>query len=209
MGIINITANFHNDLDGNFTNWGTVTVGNDFLNEAVFFNNSDLSVNNDFANCNMAGSEATLDVSGEMCVYNNFLNCVDDTILGNGTIYISGLSNNAGEMQGNFIINTPSGALTSNTGTIAGAITFATGSCDAGLTNESKLWSIYPNPAENFVICSEQNIHFEIYDFSGRIISSDFSSDGYIGVESLATGVYVILIVSVSGEMQTELFQKK
>jgi len=209
MGIINITENFRNDANGNFTNWGTVTVGNDFLNEAVFYNNSNLNVQHDFANCNMSSSEATLDISGEMCVYNDFLNCVDDTILGNGTIYITGSSNNAGEMQGNFIVNTLSGALTVNTGNISGAISFGVGSCDAGIVNEIKYLSIYPNPAENFLTCSEQNIHFEIYDFSGRIICSGFSTDGNVNVEYLSTGVYVIRIVNVSGEMQTELFHKK
>jgi len=208
LGIINITENFRNDADGNFINWGTVTVGNDFLNEAVFCNNSTLNVHHNFANCNMASSEATLDISGEMCVYNDFLNCVDDTILGNGTIYITGSSNNAGEMQGNFIVNTLSGALSVNTGNIAGGVSFGTGSCDAGIVNEINKWSIYPNPAENFLICSEQNIHFEIYDFTGRIISSAFSADGNINVESLSTGVYTIRIASVSGLTQTELFQK-
>jgi len=208
MGIVDIAVNFRNDLNGNFTNWGTLTVGNDCINEAIFLNNSDMFVHHDFANCNMSGSEATYDISGFLCVYNDFLNCVDDTILGNGTITISGLSSNAGEMQGNFIVKTSTGALTSNTGNIAGAISFATGVCDAGLIDESKIWSIYPNPAINILTCTEQNINFEIYDFSGRLISSGFSIDGNIRVESLSTGVYAIRISGVSGQVQTVIFQK-
>ena len=85
MGIVNIAVNFRNDLNGNFTNWGTVAVGNDCLNEAVFFNNANMHVHHDFSNCNTAASQAYYDVSGFLCVYNDFMNCVDDTILGNAS----------------------------------------------------------------------------------------------------------------------------
>jgi hypothetical protein len=208
MGIIAITGSFRNDLDGHFTNWGDVNVGNDFLNEAVFINNSDMVVHHDFSNCNLATSEATFDISGTLCVYNDFSNCVDDTILGNGTITIAGTSSNAGELMGNFIIRTPTGALTSNTGNIEPGISFTTGACDGGFTDENLSWRIYPNPAKNFVISTETNIRYEIYDFSGRLICSDYSEDGMIGVESLAPGVYVIRMLNADGRSSSAIMDK-
>lgn len=208
MGIMNIELNFKNDLNGNFTNWGTIDVGNNFLNEAIFENNSEVQVHNDFANCNMAGSEAYYDISGTMCVYNDFLNCVDDTIIGNGTITIGGVSNNAGEMQGNFIIKTPSGSLTSNTGNIDAGISFGTGVCNASLTEESTGWTIYPNPASTNLTSTQGEIHFEIYDASGRLILAGFSFDGHIQVESLSTGVYAIRMMNVAGQISTAVFSK-
>lgn len=208
MGIITISENFRNDLNANFVNWGTINVGNDFLNEAVFENNSNMYVHNDFANCNMIGSEAKYDISGFLCVYHDFLNCVDDTITGNGTISIGGLSNNQGEMMGNFIVNTSTGALTSNTGTVAAGVSFGTGICNAGLTDETKSWIIYPNPVQSILTSSEHEIIFEIYDFSGRLISSGFSLDGNISVESLATGMYSVRLVNLNGESVTSVFTK-
>jgi hypothetical protein len=209
MGIINIEENFKNDLNGNFTNWGTIDIGNNFLNEAIFFNNSNLEVHNDFANCNMAGSEAYYKISGFMCVYNDFLNCADDTITGNGTITIGGASNNAGEMEGNFIINTSNGSLTSNTGNIATGISFGIGNCTSGLLEENTSWVIYPNPAENSLTSTEAEINYEVYDFSGRLILSAFSFDGNIQVEFLIPGIYAIRMVNVSGQTSTSVFSKK
>ena len=210
MGVVNITENFRNDLDGNYSNYGTFIVGNDFLNEARFYNYSEADVHHDFANCNMAGSEAHFNITGEMCVYNDFLNCVDDTISGNGTIYISGTSNNAGEMQGNFIVNTPSGALSVNSGTIASAISFGTGSCDAGIQNnsENNSFVIYPNPATNLLTCTEQIFNYEIYDFSGKLVSVGYSADGTIEVEFLLPGYYAIRILNSVGKISTARFSK-
>jgi hypothetical protein len=209
IGIITITVDFRHDLNGHFTNSGTITVGDGFLNEAIFLNNSEVHVYGDFANYNLSGPNATFDISGTMCVYNDFYNGVDDTMLGNGTITISGTSVNEGEMMGNFIIQTPGGALTSNTGNIAPGISFATGACDSGVEENKKGWDIYPNPAENFVISTEPDIRYELYDFSGRIVSAGYSEDGMLNVGTLEPGIYVVRMVNANGWSSVSTFQKR
>ena len=209
MGIVDITTNFRNDLVGNFTNWGDVTVGNDFLNEAVFLNNSEMYVHHNFSNCNTSVSEATFDISGFLCVYNDLSNCAGDTLIGNGTINIAGAGYNAGEMHGNFIVNTPSGALTSNTGYIDPGISFGTGTCNVGLASDEYDRIVYPNPAEDVVTSSERDIRYGIYDFSGRLVLSGFSADGTIDVTSLAPGVYVIRLENSTGHRSGTILSKK
>ena len=208
MGIIDITTNFRNDLNGFFTNVGTITVGNDCINEAIFFNNSEMYVHRDFANCNTTTSQATYDVGGLLCVYNDFGNCTDDTIRGNGTIRISGTSTNAGEMEGNFIVNTSSGALTSNTGTIAPGITFGTGVCEVGIEEETNNWIVYPNPAHDVLMSSVADVSFLVHDFSGRLILSATSTTGELNISSLAPGTYSVRLLDVNGYAVTRIVRK-
>ncbi len=208
MGIVDVYVNFWNDEPGIFTNNGTVTVMNDCLNEGIFNNNSDMYVHHDFANCNTTTSNATYDVGGLLCVYNDFINCTSDTVRGNGTIRIKGASNNAGEMEGNFIVNTPSGALTINTGTVAAGVSFAVGTCEVGLEENTADWKIYPNPTADLLTCSIGEMRFQIYDLSGKQVFDSTKETTTVSIGHLESGIYAVRLIRSDGYTATRLIKK-
>ena len=203
-----VVYDFLHDQNATFTNVGTITVTNNFNNEGVFDNVGTMTVANDFSNCNIQTSNATFQIDGTLSVANNFLNCDTDTLRGSGVVNVCGSSTNAGEMQGNFVMNTPSGTLGLNTGTVESGITFGTAVCDAGTVEQEDNWLIYPNPATSYIKSSLPNVYYTIYDYSGKVFCDSFSESGLIQLDQLATGIYAIRLIDRNGSVKTSVLKK-
>ena len=73
---------------------------------------------------------------------------------------------------------------------------------------------LFPNPAENAIFLSHEDIdcktcHLEIYDLSGRILQhSDYSNGDRIDISGLQTGLFTLKIVD-GASAYTKSFIKK
>lgn len=193
-GMITVFDFLHDEY-ATFENSGTITVTNNFNNEGDFINtiNGIITVANDASNCNVQNDDAFFINDGIWCVGNDFSNCGStDTLVGNGTLYISGQSSNFGHVDGILTINTPTSSFTLNTGTIGGAVNFGNASCGLGTSETALNFNIYPNPVNEFIQVSHYNVNYSIVDISGKIILDGLTTNGQIDVSSLSAGSYFI-----------------
>lgn len=191
------TYDFLNDQNGKFISIEDIAVGNNFANQGVFsLSGANMTVVNNFSNCNISSSDATFTITnGVLCVENDFLNCGTDTLRGtNGEIFIAGASTNGGEVEGSLEINTSSGSFSINTGTVEGTVTFGTGNCYLGSDIEEPAISInvYPNPSNGIIYLSESNHEYSLIDISGKTLEYGFISGNSLDFSSYSTGVYFL-----------------
>lgn len=187
---------FFNDEEGYFDDNGTIVVSNNFLNSGLFYQNGTMTVANDASNCNTQNTDATLDINGVFCAAGDFSNCGTDTLRVTGVMYIAGNSSNLGQVDGNGVINTPTSAFTFNTGNIGTSIVFNNNTCNLGSAQNEQFTPIfiYPNPAEDVITVTAQNINYDIYDITGRLVQSGSSISGVVGVNELKAGNYLMII---------------
>ena len=207
-GQINV-FDFAHDQNATFENNAILEITNNFNNQGTFLNNDLMTVVNDASICNIQTMDALFFNEGTLCVENDFAVCSGDTLSGAGTIYIAAASINDGVVNGTLHVNTPSGAFGLNTGTVGPSVTFGTDACGLS-TNISEVsqWDLYPNPANNVIISSEQNIEYVIYDLSGKLLKSAFTINGSIDVSHLSTGAYLIEMTNKAGTIETKKFMK-
>ena len=128
-----------NDEDAVFSNQGRLEISNNFNNQGQFTNEQDITVQNDFSNCNTQFLDAMFVNNGTMCVTNDFANCEGDTLAGTGDFFVGNQSANAGVFTGTFSFHTPSGAVTANTGTVQPTVNVTMGTCTLGVNELTKL----------------------------------------------------------------------
>ncbi|MBD3636453.1 MAG: T9SS type A sorting domain-containing protein [Crocinitomicaceae bacterium] len=211
-GTISTNA-FAHDEYASFTNSGTLDVTNNFANQGDFMNSGVMTVGNNASNCNIQNSNAVFDNDGFFCVAGDYINCGTDTLRGDGTIYIGGTSTNGGEVEGNLLIHTPSGAFNFNTGNIGPNVSFGTDACSAGVEEEEYEeeeidWTIYPNPASTIIRSSEINVTYKIYDLSGREVMHGVSFNGEIHIDQLTNGTYTIQLINTLEQTTSKTFIK-
>ncbi|MEO9532691.1 MAG: T9SS type A sorting domain-containing protein [Crocinitomicaceae bacterium] len=201
---------FAHDQGVTFENNGIIEVTNNFNNQGHFTNNDLMTVVLDASICNIQSMDAMYINNGILCVENDFAVCGGDTLTGTGTVYIGAASVNDGVVNGTLHINTPSGAFGLNTGTVGSSVTFGTDVCGLTVDQENiSNWNIFPNPATDFVMSTQTNITFEIFDLSGKRVISDKSIDGKIDITDLTEGVYLIKMTSQEGIVNTKKFMKR
>lgn len=176
-------------------NNGTIEVTHNMNNQGYLLNNNECTVALDFSNCNIQSQFAVLENDGIFCVGNDFANCMDDTLMGVGQYFIGGLSANDGAFVGTFTFNTPSGALSLNTGTVEAGVSFGTALCSAEIAENMLQLSIYPNPVDELINTSISNTKYEVYDLTGRLIlSATTDANGVIQVSTLDEGMHVLIL---------------
>ena len=76
-------------------------------------------------------------------------------------------------------------------------------------TSNSELISIYPNPADDFVYISSENVikHVSIFDLSGKEIDVKMENNK-IDVSKLIKGNYIISILTEKGKVSKKLIKK-
>ena len=188
------TFDFLNDQGATFTGTGDITVGNNFANQGVFIlDGVNMTVANDASNCNIASSDATMEINTSvLCIENDFLNCGSDTLRGNGEIFIGSLSTNGGEVEGTLDINTSTGGFTVNTGTIEGTVTFGTSNCYLGQEESTLTIEVYPNPSNGIIYVTESNVEYALIDISGKTIEFGFTTGNELDFSKYTTGVYFL-----------------
>jgi hypothetical protein len=113
------------------------------------------------------------------------------------------------------IIRWPSGAVdTINNPTINQALTVIEGSTLGTNENNVSNFTIYPNPAKNFI-----RVHFNnsqtsagkasIYDINGKLVHQEKIINETISVQSLQNGTYVIVIENEEGKKHSSQFIKE
>lgn len=203
------TAALAHDEGATFTNDGDLDIANNFYNSGWFNNNGILTVTDSAANCNTQTLNAVFTNNGFFCIAGSFGNCANDTLTGDGTMFIGGNSWNDGEVTGTLHVNTPTAGFTFNTGTVAGTVTFGTDACAAGVEESIEPnWIIYPNPATTVLNISEQNLSYNIYDMTGRLVLNGLAIDGRIDIDLLEQGSYVIHLENSQKESLKKTFIK-
>ena len=197
LGTIN-TFDFLNDQDAVFDNTGAIDVGHNFNNQGYFEIGvtGTISVTNDASNCNIQTADAILWNNGMMCVTGDFSNCGGDTLTGaGGKFFFAGLSTNLGRVEGILTVNTPTSGFTNNTGTVGTGVSYSNGTCILSADVEAiEPVFLYPNPAEDVITVTAQNINYDIYDITGRLVQSGSSISGIVGVDGLRPGNYLMII---------------
>lgn len=197
-----------NDQTGTFTNSGEFIVENNFNNSGDYLNSGTIELTNNFSNCNIQSMDAMFINDGVFCIGNNFSNCVDDTLTGTGEYFVGGSASNFGVFDGAFDFNTPTGALSINTGTVDPSVNFGTAACYLTVEERSSEFSVYPNPTNNVLHVSENNLNYVITDLSGKLILTGITSISGIDVSSLASGIYTVQFQNQLGEISIVKFVK-
>lgn len=183
-----------NDQMATFANYGDVLFTNNLNNQGYFENNLGVEIANDFSNCNIQTMDAMLVNTGTFCVSNDMTNCADDTITGIGNFYIGGSSSNFGVFDGTQTFHTPSGTI-GVPGNIQPGVTITTGSCILTLEPVvDNVLSIYPNPTNNYINVSQNNVSYEVFDVAGRLMLSGMIEDNTIDFSTLNEGIYTVRV---------------
>ncbi|MBL7899436.1 MAG: T9SS type A sorting domain-containing protein [Crocinitomicaceae bacterium] len=198
-----------NDQTATFTNSGDFVIDNNFNNQGEFLNESTgiIDLTNDFSNCNIQTMDAMFINDGVFCIGADMTNCLDDTLAGSGEYYVGGSSSNFGVFDGTFTFNTPSGTV-GVPGNIQPGVTIGNAPCYLSLDEKTKLFSIYPNPVNNFLFVSESNLSFAIYDMSGKLILTGMTNTSGIDVSELTAGFYTISVMNQKEEVTVQKFVK-
>ena len=183
---------FLNDQTGNFGNFGTLNVTNNMNNQGNFENYSDVTIANDFSNCNTQSMDAELTNYALFCIGNDFLNCDPDLINGSGHFYIGNLGSNFGALAGTITFHTPSGTLF-NLGTVGPGVTFTTGACNLAVTENSELdMDVYPNPTNEKIYVSVNSGNYTVVDLNGKVMLQGSLTLNGIDVSALNDGMYYL-----------------
>lgn len=204
-----ITAyDFLNDQTASFNNGTSANlyIENNFNNQGYFFNNGDIEVGNNFSNCNIQTMDAMFKNFGVFCVSQDFVNCLDDTLSGNGAYFVGGDALNDGSMDGSFDFN-HIGAFTQS-GFLAASVTLGSAACYLAIEQIENNISVYPNPAKDLIFVSESNLIYQISDLSGKIISTGRTSSTGIDISTFETGVYTIQIQTGTETIANSKFVK-
>ena len=183
-----------NDEMAQFSNSGDLTILNNMNNQGYFNTQGTIDLNNDFSNCNTQTMDAMFINDGIFCIANDMTNCVDDTLAGTGDYYIGGLSSNFGRFEGTFTFHTPSGSLDFQGGTVDPGVTFTTGTCNLGIAAlDEVLFTMYPNPASSNINVSVTDVHYDLYDYSGKLVSSGKIANHQIDLTKINAGMYTLI----------------
>lgn len=189
-----------NDEMATFTNTGNIQIQNNMNNQGYATNDQTMVIHNDFSNCNLQTLDAIFENNGQFCIVNDFSNCIDDSLIGTGDYYIGGSSSNFGVFDGSFNFYTPSGTL-GITGNIQPGITVAQGSCNLGVSEtKDNTILVYPNPVTDLLNVSINNVSYDVYDLSGRVMLTGTVTQNTIDVSSLNKGMYTVVIDNNSVE---------
>lgn len=182
------------DQMASLNNSGPLEVTHNMHNQGHVLNTYYITVANDFSNCNTQSAYGVIENNGVMCFGNDFLNCDQDTITGSGDYFVGNLSTNLGVFAGTHIFHTPNGSLTLNGGTIGSGVSFATGACSAGISEVEAEWTVYPNPADEWVSLGNGEVSYRILNITGQLEMEGVSGDGTVRVDELAPGVHLVQV---------------
>lgn len=196
---------FLNDETGSFDNSGSLLINNNMNNQGYATNQAAIVLVNDFSNCNTQTLDAMFINNGRFCIGNDFLNCIDDTLKGNGSYYISGLSSNFGVFDGTHIFYTSNGTV-GIPGNIQAGVIVAQGSCNLGLeTSIGTEYSVSPNPTSSDISLTVSDVGFKLYDVTGKIVSEGIIINYSIEMNNLNKGIYVL---NVEGKGTKRIIKK-
>lgn len=182
------------DEMASLNNTGDLNVTNNMHNQGYLYNAYTIEVANDFSNCNTQNFNAVFENDGIVCFGNDFLNCDTDTITGSGDYFVGNLASNLGVFSGSQTFHTPTGALTLNLGTVLPSVDITTGGCSAGIDELSEAWSVFPNPAVDWVNLSQGEVDYTMYSITGEVEMSGRAIDGQLDVRNLNPGVHILRV---------------
>jgi len=189
---------------GEMTNNGTIRMTHEMNIQGEYINSASgvIYIDGDFSNANTFGGRALYTNNGDHQVGNNFINTVNDTITGTGTICIGNLSTNQGKVLGSLTVSTPSGGFSVNTGVVGSSVSFNTSSCSLGsIENQLNMIELYPNPFLDFIKIEgvKENMTIELFDLNGRYLQLLVPNQGAINLSGLENGVYLVKINTMDG----------
>lgn len=83
------------------------------------------------------------------------------------------------------------------------------GTYDLGMHNaEGELIHLFPNPATNFIQFNPNANHVKIYNLSGIMVLEKAFPNGELNIEQLPKGMYIIELISPTGKMVHDKFEK-
>lgn len=192
---------------GDFINNGTLKITNNMNIMGDYTNSISgiIDVTKDFSNLDIIGNGAIYTNNGSHNIGEDFINASNDTIKGNGTFCIRGLSTNQGVIEETVDFSTPTSSFNVNTGTVASSVTFTSGSCNFSESNSKPSFSvnIYPNPVQNsiYIYCSLPINEISIIDINGKAVLKQQLSSNQIDLSTLKSGIYFIKIQSNNGQV--------
>lgn len=194
IGTLN-AADMYNNADLN--NQGTMNISHDFTNAHAFFNESNFTVANNCTNGDSLSHDAVWTNNSIVTIYMNFQNL--DTLFGYGSFCIGQNTANYGYMDGTYMFcdNSNPGTIDVNSGFIGAGITYCSSPCLSSiLENDVFPVQAYPNPSSEIINIesSETVMQFSVLDIAGRVIRIEEVNDTQfaIGVEDLKAGFYYI-----------------
>lgn len=143
---------------------------------------------------------------------------IRDVRSGEGFAYMSTINAHFGIGQSTaitqVIIKWPSGVIdTINNPSINAMLNVVEGSTLAINSFTNSEFSIFPNPAKNILnIKSSDTITMkvaQVYDLNGKMLQKSDIINGSIGVESLSTGTYIIMVRDQNGKDYAQKFLKE
>ncbi|WP_313807239.1 FG-GAP-like repeat-containing protein [Flavobacterium sp.] len=175
---------------------------------------------NNWIKINLQGIQSNRNgIGARVEIYGNFGKQIRDVRSGEGFRYMSTLNTHFGigtETQiTQVIIKWPSGVVDTITNpTINQSLSVAEGSTLGLAENHLGNFTVYPNPAQDFLNIglkngSETIKSTSIFDISGRLIKTDDSSNTQINVSNLQSGTYLLLIENGENQKFSGKFIKK
>lgn len=199
---ITVSSNFLNMAT--VTNNNHIT-SNDFMNSKTFTNavGSVVTATFNFSNSDTLATPAVFTNNGQVAVYNDWANVVitSATVNGSGKFCIANNTFNSGTMSGTFdFCDQTGGVIDLNMGTVAGTITNCLFSCATGiLESHMNEVGVFPNPANAIlqIYAGElKDFSVSIFDATGNLIDK-YSNVTQIDLTEFSGGLY---FVNVSAE---------
>ncbi|HTF05565.1 MAG TPA: T9SS type A sorting domain-containing protein [Bacteroidia bacterium] len=159
--------------------------GDSLNGSAIFTNNAVISLSQDLMNTE------TITGNGSFCVADSTINTSSVT----GTLDICDLSG------GNWDVNI---------GTVAGTVTYCSGSCTIGIAEtESEGISLVPNPASEYVIINmpvPANGIVRVLDITGRVVIEEPAAQKTeLNISGLAPGIYSVIVITEENSWEEKM----
>ena len=196
--------NLINDEGATFNNTAEMYVS-DLFNEGMYTSSGNISVLNNFSNCNTQTLEAKFINDGIVCVANDLINCNGDSLIGAGNYYVGGISNNNGVLSGAHVFHTISGSL-DIPGIIDPGVTVTSGTCVLEVSIDNIIITkVYPNPTSGIIYFEGDIVNYnqvQVFNLMGKEVTSlvlieQLSQESIsIDFNSIPNGIYLIKIES-------------
>lgn len=185
--------------------------GNDFTNESA----GSIHVGRDFVHGDSVATTPDFTNDGYVYVGDDWAN-VDD-LDGSGQWCVEDSTYNTGDITGSFdFCDNTGGSVDLNIGSISSGITFCTGVCNVGLTdnNASSIeLEAYPNPFTDYALLSiresnAEGVQLEAFDQTGRQVEIDYSVNGnliHLKRGNLNAGIYYFKLTTTEGSATTTI----
>lgn len=197
---------------GDLNNDGFLDVQN---GNQIFFNSGN---ENNWIKIQLEGVESNGNgIGARVELYGAWGKQIRDVRSGDGFKYMSSLNTHFGigeaEEIEKVVVKWPSGTVdTIDNPAINSRMTITEGSTLAGIKDfASAAFTVSPNPAKDVLNINSTTVQFEnatIYDLTGKMIKTSTVNDNAVNVQSLAKGMYLLVLKDLKGNQSSVKFIK-